>query len=207
MQRFTSKCGVKYPALLMNERGVKRAKAYPPPLTIEEGVVNVRCHQCDVFVRRNTNRSQAQEMERWPRAMARTREARVKEARIGVAAAFGFNWLGEFTLDDHLRVLEQQHRVCDEAGLAVTHIRISGEMSWAMPHRVEDPQEAVKKQWPKITNFNLHPHNGWGMAPVSIYAALKVLEPTDTAALERALGGIGGCPYCGNGWRHRAARR
>ena len=199
MKRFTPKPGVKYTALLMNEQAVERAKAYSPPLTIEGGVVNVRCHLCDVFVRRNTNRSQAQEMERWPQVVARAREAGVKEARIGMAAAFGSNWLGEFSLDDHLRVMEQQHRVCDEAGLAVTHVRISDEMSWTMPHRVEELLEAIKKRWPKITNFNLHFHNGRGMALVSIYAALKVLEPTDTAALEGALGGIGGCPYCGNG--------
>jgi hydroxymethylglutaryl-CoA lyase len=37
------------------------------------------------------------------------------------------------------------------------------------------------------------------MAMLSAYEALKVLQPDDTLMLDTALGGIGGCPYCGNG--------
>ena len=37
------------------------------------------------------------------------------------------------------------------------------------------------------------------MAIASTYAALRVLEPEDTVDLDGSIGGIGGCPYCGNG--------
>ena len=35
VQRFTPKAGVTYSALALNSRGVERARAYSPPLTIE----------------------------------------------------------------------------------------------------------------------------------------------------------------------------
>ena len=42
-------------------------------------------------------------------------------------------------------------------------------------------------------------HNARGMAMLSAYEALKTLGPDDTLMLDTAVGGIGGCPYCGNG--------
>jgi len=40
---------------------------------------------------------------------------------------------------------------------------------------------------------------GRGLVLTSIYAALQVLDPTDTVVMDGSLGGVGGCPYCGNG--------
>ncbi len=63
--QFTPKPGVTYTALALNSRGVERARAYSPPLTIErDPYPRLSCHMCDVFTRRNTNRTQMQEMER-----------------------------------------------------------------------------------------------------------------------------------------------
>ncbi len=45
-----------------------------------------------------------------------------------------------------------------------------------MPHQVEAQLLAVKQRWPEIDDFNLHLHNGRGVALASVYAALKVLE-------------------------------
>ena len=73
VQKFSPKEGVTYTALALNDRGIERAKEYSPPLTIERGAgrPTLTCHMCDVFVRRNTNRSQMQEMERWPKIIAK----------------------------------------------------------------------------------------------------------------------------------------
>ncbi len=69
--KFTPKPGVTYTALALNARGVERARAYSLPLPIErDRYPRLTCHMCDVFVRRNTNRSQMQEMERWPQIVA-----------------------------------------------------------------------------------------------------------------------------------------
>ena len=111
MSKFKPIEGVTYTALALNERGVERAKEYSPPLTIERGSgrPSLSCHMCDVFVRRNTNRSQMQEMENWPKVIARAIEAGAKEAGIGANASFGSNFLGDFSVDQYMALLEHQH--------------------------------------------------------------------------------------------------
>ena len=81
VSRFTPKAGVTYTALALNSRGVERARMYSPPLTIErDKYPRLNCHMCDVFTRRNTNRTQMQEMERWPQIIAQAQELNITEA-------------------------------------------------------------------------------------------------------------------------------
>jgi hydroxymethylglutaryl-CoA lyase len=68
-----------------------------------------------------------------------------------------------------------------------------------MPHHLERQIAAVKERWPTITDFNLHLHNGRGMALASFYAALRMLDGADTLRVQSSIGGMAGCPYCGNG--------
>ena len=87
--RFTPKPGVTYSALALNARGVERARAYSPPLTIErDRYPRLSCHLCDVFARRNTNRSQMQEMERWPQVIAQAQELNITD-RVSAATLAG----------------------------------------------------------------------------------------------------------------------
>jgi hydroxymethylglutaryl-CoA lyase len=58
---------------------------------------------------------------------------------------------------------------------------------------------AIKTRYPTVREFRLHLHNARGMAMLSASEALKILDAEDTLMLDTALGGIGGCPYCGNG--------
>jgi hydroxymethylglutaryl-CoA lyase len=71
--------------------------------------------------------------------------------------------------------------------------------SWCMPHQVEAAVVETKRRWPNIKDFNLHLHNGRGVGLASIYAALKVMDGSDTLRIQTAIGGMAGCPYCGNG--------
>jgi hydroxymethylglutaryl-CoA lyase len=57
----------------------------------------------------------------------------------------------------------------------------------------------VKRQWPEINRFSAHLHNSRGMAITSAYAAINALDGDDTLRLQGTIGGVGGCPYCGNG--------
>lgn len=68
-----------------------------------------------------------------------------------------------------------------------------------MPHAVEETLEWVLETWPQITTFHLHLHDARAMALPSFYAAMRVLDERHTIVLDTTLGGIGGCPYCGNG--------
>jgi hydroxymethylglutaryl-CoA lyase len=81
----------------------------------------------------------------------------------------------------------------------VKRVEFSDAMSWNMPHQVEQTLAAVKERWPSINDFNLHLHNGRGTALASVYAALRVLDGGDTLRLQSSIGGMAGCPYCGNG--------
>jgi hydroxymethylglutaryl-CoA lyase len=72
-------------------------------------------------------------------------------------------------------------------------------MGWCHPVKVEAILERVKRKWPDIHDFSAHLHNSRGMAVTSTYAAIKSLEAKDTLKLDGTIGGIGGCPYCGNG--------
>ena len=200
MKMFRPKPGVTYLALALNEKGVERAKQYSPPLTMErDRLPRLFCHMCDVFARRNTNRSQMQEMAAWPRIIAAAKEKGAPEAGIGTNASFGSNFVGDFSPDMVMKFLEKQHELWDEAGIKVTSVSIGDPMGWCHPDKVENIFTRVKKKWPEVSNFRAHLHNSRGMALTSTYAAIKCLDATDSLNIEGTIGGVGGCPYCGNG--------
>ena len=200
VNKFTPKPGVNYTALALNSRGVERAKAYSPPLTIErDRFPRLSCHMCDVFVRRNTTRTQMQEMERWPQIVAQAQELNIREAGIGCNASWGSNFLGEFPVDSLMALLEREHSMWDEVGINVTSVSMGDPMSHCTPAKIEESISRVKERWPEINHFRLHLHNGRNMAIASAYAAMRTLGPEDTLDLDGTIGGYGGCPYCGNG--------
>ncbi|MFH1605526.1 MAG: citramalate synthase [Pseudomonadota bacterium] len=205
MHKFHPKPGVTYLALALNEKGVERAQAYSPPLTMERSRGWVRgrpklfCHMCDVFIRRNTNRSQMHEMSSWQKTIATAKERGAKEAGIGVNASFGSNFVGDFTSEMVMKFLEKQHNLWDDAGIKVTEVSVGDPMGWCHPEKITDIFTQIKRKWPDIYDFSAHLHNARGMAVVSTYAAIKALEAKDTVRFEGCIGGIGGCPYCGTG--------
>ena len=201
VQRFHPKEGVTYTALALNEQGVERARKYSPPLTIERGVgrPTLSCHMCDVFARRNTNRSQMQEMQEWPRVIATAQETGATEAGIGTNATFGSNFVGDFSVDMVMKFMAKQHELWDEVGIEVTAVSVGDPMGWCHPAKVEEIFHRVKVKWPEVTNFRAHLHNSRGMAISSMYAAITSLGPEDTLNVDGTIGGFGGCPYCGNG--------
>jgi len=196
---FTPVPGVNYAGLALNERGRERMRAYMPPLCDLHPYPRTLVHVCDVFVRRNTNRSQAAEIAALPGVVRRAVEAGAEHAGIGVNAAWGSNWLGEFGLDQRMDLLRHQHRLWTEAGVGVREVFIGDPMGWNVPDRVEDQLRAIRAEWPEITRFHLHLHNTRGTAPISVYAALRTLDPACELVVDSTIGGMGGCPYCGNG--------
>ncbi len=205
MHKFHPKPGVTYLALALNAKGVERSQEYSPPLTIERsngwarGRPKLFCHMCDVFIRRNTNRSQLQEMASWPATIAAAKEKGAKEAGIGVNATFGSNFVGDFTVEMVMKFLEMQHALWDDAGIKVTEVSIGDPMGWCHPQKVEQILGQIKQRWPDIHDFGCHLHNARGMAVASTYAAITSLDSSDVLRLETTIGGIGGCPYCGTG--------
>ena len=96
-------------------------------------------------------------------------------------------------------LLRRQWQLWADAGIPVTRVSLCDAMGWNMPDQVERQLVAIKEQWPTIDTLHLHLHNTRGVAMASLYAALKVLDGTDTLHLDVGIGGMAGCPYCGNG--------
>jgi hydroxymethylglutaryl-CoA lyase len=205
LSQFTPRPGQTYTALALNARGRERAAAYPW-ISAVISTPTLTCHLCDTFVRRNANRTQAEEIGQWPVIAEAAVAHGVTEAGIGLNAAWGSNFEGKFSLDGRLAVLRRAHAVWDEHGVAVTSLMLGDPMSWCMPNEVEETLTAALGLWPEIRTVRLHLHDARGMALPSSYAALRCLSELDGDGdepvhlhLDTTAGGIGGCPYCGNG--------
>jgi hydroxymethylglutaryl-CoA lyase len=199
IQGFTPRPGVTYSALTVNDRGRERAAAYTPPLSPREGLPTTTVHLCDVFVQRNYNRTQAQEIARWGPTIEDAHARGATRAGMVLGAAWGSNWVGEFSDEQRLSMLRRMYNAWAEAGIEVTSLGFLDPMGWNMPDQMERTLSAIKRQWPGIREFQMHLHNTRGTALTSIYAALKVLDPGDTVGIDASIGGMAGCPYCGNG--------
>jgi hydroxymethylglutaryl-CoA lyase len=195
---FTPRDGVRYTALALNQKGRDRMAAFTPPLAPSPIPLMTYAHLCDTFVRRNANMSQQDEIARWPRVVEAAASS-ASEAAIGIGAAWGSNFEGPFTLQQRMDMLARQQEVWAPSKIPVTWVSLADPMSWCMPHWVEEQLTEIRGHWPHITNFHLHLHDARGMALPSIYAALRALDETCTLQLDVVAGGIGGCPYCGNG--------
>jgi hydroxymethylglutaryl-CoA lyase len=197
--RFKPKPGVRYVYTALNDMGRDRARAYTPPLSEKALEYATRVDMCDVFAQRNTNRTQAQQIAAWPKTIAQARAAGATEGCMSISNAFGSNWIGDVSLEQLMNMFDRMMRLWTDAGMTVTRIGFSDAMGWNMPHQVERTITEIKARWPSINDFNLHLHNARGTALASVYAAMRVMDSSDTLRLQTSIGGMAGCPYCGNG--------
>ena len=191
--------GVAYGTFAHTPKARKLAEGFVPPLTVEQDMCTLFIDICDVHQRRNMNRSVEQAMATWPEVIADARQRGVSRARVGVASAWGSNFLGRFSQRYLLDSLQRQFDALEGAGLAVVEIGLHDSQSFALPHLVEADLQATLQRWPAVKHYHLHLHDARGMALPCIYAGLRTLDDTHTLLLESTLGGIGGGQYCGNG--------
>ncbi len=199
LARFTPAPDVTYVALALNDRGRERMRPYLPPLSEPQEFPRTLVHLCDVFVRRNTNRSQEEEIAGWPAVIEQAVASGARSAGIAINAAWGSNWLGQFDEEYRMRMLERQHELWTAAGIPVDRVWIGDPMAWNLPDQVASQLRAIQDRWPQITTVHLHLHDARGTALLSAYEALKTLSPEHTLVLDSSIGGMGGCPYGGHG--------
>jgi hydroxymethylglutaryl-CoA lyase len=190
--------GPRYYCLIMNQQGIDRASEFPW-ITLPTTPDTLHVHLCDTFVRRNMNRSQQDEMDRWPATVKTAKAAGINQAGIGLGAAWGSNFQGAFSTDQRMRMLRRMHQLWTDAGVEVTAVSFADPMGWCMPHWVEETLEAIRAEWPTIKAVRQHLHDSRGMALPSTYATIRSLDETFDVSFDVTAGGIGGCPYCGNG--------
>jgi hydroxymethylglutaryl-CoA lyase len=202
MRRFTPVPGVIYSAGAPNAKGRERRAAFVPPLTPVSGRdtrpdLNVRLS--DTFQRRNTQSTKADQLARWPKIVERAKASGATEAGISIGCAWGSNFEGPFSDEERMSMLRRAHARWDEAGIPVSGIGFSDPESWGMPHLIRRNIELVLSEWPDLKYFYFHIHNARGTALAQTYAAVEALDDRHELQIDTACGGIGGCPYCGNG--------
>lgn len=199
LAKFTPNPEVIYTALYMGSRGLPRYLEHVPPLTPPSINTRTSCHACDVFAKRNTNRYQEAEISTWKNTIRSAKENGVKEATIYVNACFGSNWCGDIPTEFVMKLFQKQWNMWNDVGIKVTSIGLGDPMGWNMPHQVKNYIDIIKAKWPEIHEWHFHIHNTRGVGLVSHYVILTALDSDDTVWMDGALGGMGGCPYCGNG--------
>jgi hydroxymethylglutaryl-CoA lyase len=199
LAKFTPNPAVSYTALALNARGAQRRAAFVPPLAPPDGYGRSMLHLCDVFVQRNTARTAADEMAALSQTVRDAAEAGATEVIVAVNAAWGSNWLGEFTEQQRTECIERQMDAWSAAGLTTTGIYLGDPMSWNTPRAVRSQVREIVRRWPSVRTVHLHLHDGRGAALPSAYAALCELDQRHRLIIDASVGGMGGCPYCGNG--------
>jgi hydroxymethylglutaryl-CoA lyase len=201
LRGFNPVDGVEYRALALNPKGVERRANYEPPLVTLRGSErhSLRTHLSETFLLRNTNQTAAQERARWDGVLQRAIDEQAEVAGLSVNAAWGCNWEGPFHTKQRMEALTEQWQAWTENGIPVDRVWLGDPMGWNTPAAVLETLDAIGECWPGVKVVHLHLHNTRGLAFLSAYAALEMLPTDHTLIIDTAVGGLGGCPYCGNG--------
>jgi hydroxymethylglutaryl-CoA lyase len=194
-EKFVPREGVQYTAAIFNQKGFERAEKWYPKIDVRGIRFGTHVELCDTFARRNYNRSQADQIASIPASVARAKEAGAEAGSIVLGNPFGSNFEGAFSLDQRLELLELMIEAWHGVGLEVRRCSLLEAMGWNSPLEVRRTLEAIRNRWPEISDFHCHFHNARGASMTSYYEALQL----GVREFDTCLGGMGGCPYCGNG--------
>lgn len=194
-ERFVPKPGIRYTAAIFNQVGFERADRFYPKIDVRTRHYSTHVEVCDSFARRNYNRTQAQQLAAMEGTITAARRAGVERGAVTLGSPFGSNFEGPFSLEQRLGFVERMVDAWHDAGFEVGRLSLSDAMGWNVPHQVRETIESVRERWPEIETFHLHLHNSRGATIASYYEAL-LLGVTE---FDTSIGGMGGCPYCGNG--------
>jgi len=196
-ERFVPRPGIRYTAAVFNKAGYDRADKYFPKIDVRKRnrLPQTNVELCDTFARRNYNRSQAQQLEALQATVKAAADKGATEASVGIGNPFGSNFEGPFSLQQRMALLERMIQTWKDAGITVTRVSFLEAMGWNLPHLVRETITAIRERWPQITDFHMHLHNQRGSTIASYYEALQL----GAREFDTCLGGMGGCPYSGNG--------
>ena len=194
-QQFVPKPGIKYTAAVFNKKGFDRADAYYPKINVRGRRFGTHVELCDSFARRNYNRTQAQQIAGMDASIAGAKAAGAETASVALGNPFGSNFEGPFSLDERMEFLAMMVDKWHDAGIRVAKVSFLDAMGWNMPHEVRETLTAIRDRYPEVETFHMHLHNTRGATMASFYEAL-MLGATE---FDTSIGGMGGCPYCGNG--------
>jgi hydroxymethylglutaryl-CoA lyase len=177
-RRIHRASGVRYPALVPNERGLERALA--------AGVLEIAVFTAasETFNRRNINAGVDESIERFRPVVERARSQKIR-ARGYVSTAFGCPYEGAVPPE---AVREVVQKLLD---LPVDEISIGDTIGVATPAGVYEVIETLYDAGVTRAVLALHFHDTRGTALANVYAGLECGVTT----FDSSAGGLGGCPY------------
>lgn len=177
--------GVKYRAIYLNPRGLKRALAADAAVN---GVLALTASE--TFCARNTNRTIAQTIASLPEWIAAYKAARIPVDEVALMAAFGCNFEGQVALARVLSLLETAISAAADNSERISTVKLADTMGWANPEQVKRTVAAIQNRWPEM-EIALHLHDTRGLGLANAYAALEL----GICEFDAAVAGLGGCPF------------
>ena len=178
--------GVKYTALWLNERGLRRAMA-APGLALRGSLSTTTS---ETFMRHNTDRGFEQNLSVQRNQVALFQQHGIAVDRIGVMTAFGCNFEGDISTSQVLAAVDDMMAIADEFEIEISVISLADTMGWATPKSIKRVVGAVRGRWPEVA-IALHLHDTRGQGIVNAYAGMEM----GVASFDASVGGLGGCPF------------
>jgi hydroxymethylglutaryl-CoA lyase len=186
---FTRKPGVRYTALWLNEKGLHRA--------IASGRLDVTgslsLTASEIFLKRNQNRTAAQDIEAERSIAVMYRANNVPVERASIRAAFGCNYQGDVPTSHVVDLIGKLVRAAADEGFAIKLVSLADTMAWATPLSVKRLVGAVREKFPAL-QVALHLHDTRGMGIANAYAGLEM----GVSIFDCSVAGLGGCPFAGH---------
>ncbi|HVV13184.1 hydroxymethylglutaryl-CoA lyase [Amycolatopsis sp.] len=168
--------GVRYPVLVPNERGLKRAlDASCPDIAIFGSAT-------ETFARRNLNSGVEQQFEMFEAVMAGASELNV---RAYLSMCFGDPWEGPVPAE---QVVRAGKRLLD---LGCTQLSLGDTIGVATPGQVEGLLAEFDKAGVPADRLAVHFHDTYGQALSNTLTAFRC----GVSTVDSSAGGLGGCPY------------
>jgi hydroxymethylglutaryl-CoA lyase len=178
MARIERVPGVRYSALVPNERGAERA------IAARADRIDVVVSVTDSHSLSNTRMMAAEATERAGRVAVMARPAGV-EVSVGLATALGCPFEG---IPPYERVEALVATVVEEHG--VERVSIADTVGMANPALVHETLARLRRRFPMAT-FTLHLHDTRRMGLANLLAGLAA----GVTAFDASVAGLGGCPY------------
>ena len=178
LERLTPRVGVRYPALVPNERGLDRALA--------AGVTDIAifASATDSFARRNLNRDLEAQFAMFSPVVRRAAAAGLA-VRGYVSMCFGDPWEGAVPV---AQVVGVGRRLLD---LGCDQLSLGDTIGVATPGHVAALLDGFARAGVGTDVLAVHFHDTYGQALSNTLAALRA----GVSCVDASAGGLGGCPY------------
>ncbi|MCP9972336.1 hydroxymethylglutaryl-CoA lyase [Actinomadura madurae] len=178
LRRLDRRPGVRYPVLVPNLRGLRRA------LDLDVTDIAVFASATESFAEANLNRTVAESLEMFAPVIAEAREAGMR-VRGYLSMCWGDPWEGAVSADQVVGVATAL------TSLGCTELSLGDTIGVATPGRVIALLKALIAAGIPLDRIAVHFHDTYGQGLANTLVALQHgVTTVDTSA-----GGLGGCPY------------